>query len=96
MKDYLSFYRIRESKTDERRKTGDLKSDLRSPIESDYGRLVFSSAFRRLHDKTQVFPLTTNDNIHSRLKSAIGSFWRDCHTELLSGLVRPLEIRCGE
>lgn len=67
MKDYLSFYRIRESKTDERRKTGDLKSDLRSPIESDYGRLVFSSAFRRLHDKTQVFPLTTNDNIHSRL-----------------------------
>ena len=44
-----------------------MKSDLRSPIESDYGRLVFSSAFRRLHDKTQVFPLTNNDNIHSRL-----------------------------
>ena len=64
---YFSYYRIRGSKTDERRKTGDLKSDLRSPIESDYGRLVFSSAFRRLHDKTQVFPLTTNDNIHSRL-----------------------------
>ena len=63
----FSYCRIRESKTDERRKTGDLKSDLRSPIESDYGRLVFSSAFRRLHDKTQVFPLTTNDNIHSRL-----------------------------
>jgi dGTPase len=67
MKDLLSYYRIRESKTDERRKVGDLKGDLRSPIESDYGRLVFSSAFRRLHDKTQVFPLTTNDNIHSRL-----------------------------
>lgn len=66
-KNYFSYYRIRGSKTDERRKTGDLKSDLRSPIESDYGRLVFSSAFRRLHDKTQVFPLTTNDNIHSRL-----------------------------
>lgn len=66
-KNYFSDYRIRESKTDERRKTGDLVSDLRSPIESDYGRLVFSSAFRRLHDKTQVFPLTTNDNIHSRL-----------------------------
>ncbi|MBO7415515.1 MAG: dNTP triphosphohydrolase [Bacteroidaceae bacterium] len=66
-KNYFSYSRIRDSKTDERRKTGDLKSDLRSPIESDYGRLVFSSAFRRLHDKTQVFPLTTNDNIHSRL-----------------------------
>lgn len=36
MKDYLSFYRIRKSKTDERRKTGDLKSDLRSPIESEH------------------------------------------------------------
>lgn len=66
-KNYFSYYRIRDSKTDERRKSGDLKNDLRSPIESDYGRLVFSSAFRRLHDKTQVFPLTTNDNIHSRL-----------------------------
>ncbi len=70
-KNYFSYYRIRDSKTDERRKTGDLKSDLRSPIESDYGRLVFSSAFRRLHDKTQVFPLTNNDNIHSRLTHSI-------------------------
>ena len=67
MKDYLPYFRLRESKTDKRRQTGDLRFDLRSPIESDYGRLVFSSAFRRLHDKTQVFPLTTNDNIHSRL-----------------------------
>lgn len=67
MKNYLSYYRLRDSKTDERRKTGDLQSDKRTPIESDYGRLVFSSAFRRLHDKTQVFPLTDNDNIHSRL-----------------------------
>ena len=65
------YYRIRDSKTDERRKSGDLKNDLRSPIESDYGRLVFSSAFRRLHDKTQVFPLTTNDNIHSRLTHSV-------------------------
>ena len=66
-KNYLPYFRLRGSDTDERRKTGDLQSDLRTPIESDYGRLVFSSAFRRLHDKTQVFPLTNNDNIHSRL-----------------------------
>lgn len=64
---YFSYCRLRDSKTDKRRISGDLKSDLRSPIESDYGRLVFSSAFRRLHDKTQVVPLTNNDNIHSRL-----------------------------
>lgn len=68
---YLSCFRMRESITDERRNNGDLKNDYRSPIESDYGRLVFSSAFRRLHDKTQVFPLTTNDNIHSRLTHSI-------------------------
>lgn len=70
-KNYFSYLRLRDSKTDKRRVTGDLKNDLRSPIESDYGRLVFSSAFRRLHDKTQVFPLTTNDNIHSRLTHSI-------------------------
>lgn len=67
MKKYLPYYRLRDSKTDKRRQTGDLQNDLRTPLESDYGRLVFSSAFRRLHDKTQVFPLTNNDNIHSRL-----------------------------
>lgn len=63
----LSYSRLRNSETDKRRQDGNLSFDYRSPIESDYGRLVFSSAFRRLHDKTQVFPLTENDNIHSRL-----------------------------
>lgn len=63
--------RIRPSETDARRSSGNLRFDLRSPLDSDYGRLVFSSAFRRLHDKTQVFPLTTNDNIHSRLTHSI-------------------------
>lgn len=59
--------RLRKSDTDNRRNGGNLSYDHRLPIESDYGRLVFSSSFRRLHDKTQLFPLTTNDNIHSRL-----------------------------
>ena len=64
----LSNVRLRSSNTDERRKDSiKEKFDNRTPIESDYGRLVFSSAFRRLHDKTQLFPLTQNDNIHSRL-----------------------------
>lgn len=67
----LSSERLRQSDTDKRRRDGDLKFDYRLPIESDYGRLVFSSSFRRLHDKTQVFPLTTNDNIHSRLTHSI-------------------------
>ncbi|GEM_PF-48534 len=43
------------------------KKDIRNAIESDLGRITFSPALRRMHDKTQVFPLTTDDNIHSRL-----------------------------
>jgi dGTPase len=41
--------------------------DVRNEFESDFGRINFSPALRRMHDKTQVFPLTTDDNIHSRL-----------------------------
>lgn len=41
--------------------------DSRNEFESDFGRIVFSPATRRMHDKTQVFPLTEDDNIHSRL-----------------------------
>lgn len=42
-------------------------NDARDAFESDLGRALFSSAARRLHDKTQVIPLTTDDNVHSRL-----------------------------
>lgn len=42
-------------------------TDRRNAFESDYGRIIYSPALRRMHDKTQVFPLTTDDNIHSRL-----------------------------
>ncbi|MBQ3539647.1 MAG: dNTP triphosphohydrolase [Bacteroidaceae bacterium] len=42
-------------------------NDERNDFESDLGRALFSSAARRLHDKTQVIPLTSDDNIHSRL-----------------------------
>lgn len=100
-KDYFSDFRIRNSKTDERRKIGDLKSDLRSPIESDYGRLVFSSAFRRMHDKTQVFPLTTNDNIHSRLTHSmeVASVGRSfalkvCEDDGIAGKLELKIMRC--
>ncbi|QSJ19481.1 deoxyguanosinetriphosphate triphosphohydrolase [Nostoc sp. UHCC 0702] len=43
-----------------------LQSD-RTPFQRDYDRLVFSSPFRRLKDKTQVFSLSTNDYIRTRL-----------------------------
>lgn len=49
------------------RKSSIKKSDIRNEFESDFGRIIFSPALRRMHDKTQVFPLTSDDNIHSRL-----------------------------
>lgn len=40
---------------------------IRTPFQRDYDRLIFSSAFRRLKDKTQVFSFPTNDYIRTRL-----------------------------
>ncbi len=47
------------------------ENDDRNEFESDFGRIIFSPAIRRMHDKTQVFPLTTDDNIHSRLTHSL-------------------------
>ncbi|WP_394665851.1 dGTP triphosphohydrolase [uncultured Chryseobacterium sp.] len=57
---FLNNNRLRQS-------TGRDPKDARNDFESDFGRIIFSPALRRMHDKTQVFPLTTDDNIHSRL-----------------------------
>lgn len=47
-------------------------SKARGPFERDWDRIIFSSAFRRLHDKTQVFPLPgSNDVVHSRLTHSL-------------------------
>ncbi|WP_052419697.1 dGTP triphosphohydrolase [Hyalangium minutum] len=43
----------------------------RTEYDIDYDRIVFSSAFRRLHDKTQVFPLSTSDYTRTRLTHSI-------------------------
>ena len=42
-------------------------SDLRSEFEKDYHRIIGSASFRRLQDKTQVFPLDKSDFIRTRL-----------------------------
>jgi dGTPase len=41
--------------------------DARSAFEDDFSRIVFSSAFRRLQDKTQVFPLERDSLVRTRL-----------------------------
>lgn len=64
---YLSTERFRNSKSPK-----DAKGiDKRSPFESDFGRVIFSSPIRRMHDKTQVIPLTSGDHVHTRLTHSI-------------------------
>lgn len=43
----------------------------RSEFERDYDRLVFSPAFRRLQNKTQVFPLPRTIFVHNRLTHSL-------------------------
>ena len=47
------------------------KSDLRSEFEKDYHRIIGSASFRRLQDKTQVFPLDKSDFIRTRLTHSL-------------------------
>ena len=47
------------------------KSDGRSQFQKDFDRIVFSPAFRRLQDKTQVFPLPESDFVHTRLTHSL-------------------------
>src|SRR5258707_12296309 len=43
----------------------------RSAFQRDSDRIIFSSAFRRLQDKTQVFPLADNDYVRTRLTHSL-------------------------
>lgn len=43
----------------------------RSAFNRDYGRVLYSSAFRRLQDKTQVFPLGRNDYVRTRMTHSL-------------------------
>lgn len=46
-------------------------TDLRSEFEKDYHRIIVSASFRRLQDKTQVFPLDKSDFIRTRLTHSL-------------------------
>lgn len=43
----------------------------RTDFQRDYDRLIFSSAFRRLQNKTQVFPLPGSTFVHNRLTHSL-------------------------
>jgi dGTPase len=61
-----------------------IKVDHRSEFERDYDRALFSTPVRRLQDKAQVFPLESNDSIHTRLT----------HSLEVSSIARTLARRC--
>ncbi|MFP4095607.1 MAG: deoxyguanosinetriphosphate triphosphohydrolase [Cyclobacteriaceae bacterium] len=44
---------------------------VRNPYQQDYDRLIFSSPFRRLQNKTQVFPLPGSVFVHNRLTHSL-------------------------
>jgi dGTPase len=64
-------------------------TEWRSEFQRDYDRLIFSSPFRRLQNKTQVFPLPGSVFVHNRLThslevSSVGrSLGNDAARELL-------------
>ena len=47
------------------------QDDTRLGFEVDYDRIIFSSAFRSLQDKTQVIPLSKTDFVHNRLTHSL-------------------------
>ena len=48
-----------------------IPSGARSGFQRDFDRIVFSSAFRRLQNKTQVFPLPGTSFVHNRLTHSL-------------------------
>lgn len=65
--DLLSLRRFGD-KTKRIRKEQD---ETRLGFEVDYDRIVFSSAFRSLQDKTQVIPFSKTDFVHTRLTHSL-------------------------
>lgn len=61
-----------ESLLSDERKSGSKRRSIDiSPFNLDYNKAVFSSAFRRLQHKTQVFPLERLDYVRSRLTHSL-------------------------
>ena len=47
------------------------QDETRLGFEVDYDRIVFSSSFRSLQDKTQVIPFSKTDFVHTRLTHSL-------------------------
>ena len=70
-------------------------SEARTDFQRDFDRIVFSSAFRRLQDKTQVFPLARNDYVRTRLTHSleVSSVGRSLGTQVGDYVIRRHDLR---
>lgn len=61
----------------------------RSDFQRDYDRLIFSAAFRRMQNKTQVFPLPGSVFVHNRLTHSleVSSVGRSLGTDVADRLI---------
>lgn len=78
-------------------------ADIRNAFQRDYDRIIFSNVFRRMQNKTQVFPLPGSQMVHNRLThslevASVGrSIARKVSTEIakrnpsLSGLIDDID-----
>ena len=62
----------------------------RTEFQRDYDRLIFSSAFRRMQNKTQVFPLPGSVFVHNRLTHSleVSSVGRSLGTDVSVDILR--------
>ncbi len=66
------------------------RKDDRSEFQRDFDRLIFSAAFRRLQNKTQVFPLPGSIFVHNRLTHSleVGSVGRSLGNDVSKILLK--------
>mgnify|MGYP001025819445 FL=1 len=67
-----------------------LSSERRTEFQRDYDRLIFSAPFRRMQNKTQVFPLPGSIFVHNRLTHSleVSSVGRSLGTDVARELIR--------
>lgn len=70
----------------------------RSEFQRDYDRLIFSAPFRRLQNKTQVFPLPGSVFVHNRLTHSleVASVGRSLGLAVSKALRKNRQIDTGE
>ncbi|KGE19145.1 deoxyguanosinetriphosphate triphosphohydrolase [Paenibacillus wynnii] len=89
----LSGIRLRDGMVKDRTQYNEY--DLRNDFDDDYGRLIFSSAVRRLQDKAQVFPLDNSDFVRTRLTHSheVSTIGRSIGVSVEENLIRKGDLK---